>query len=283
VIAIIGGLVAAAMWAASTLCTSRSSRMIPPISILGWVLLIGSVISAPFALPEGVPDGFDGGHAVLLLLTAIGNTTGLLFAYSSLKFGKVGVVAPITSTQGAGAAVIAVLAGEQIGLYAGISLAIIVIGVVLSSMSRSSEVVDGSREGLAVTFALLSALFFGLGIFAMGRLAEDLPISWIVFPSRTLAVLFVTVPLALAGRLRMTREAAPLVIASGFLEVLGLVAFTLGAREGIAIAAILGSLFAAFAAVGAYVVFRERLARVQIAGVAVTAVGVAVLTGAQAV
>lgn len=117
----------------------------------------------------------------------------------------------------------------------------------------------------------------------MGRLAEDLPISWIVFPSRTLAVLLVTLPLALIGRLRMTREALPYVVASGFLEVAGLVAYTIGARHGIAIAAILGSQFAAFAAVAAYFLFRERLARVQVAGVAVTAIGVAVLTGVQAV
>ena len=81
----------------------------------------------------------------------------------------------------------------------------------------------------------------------------------------------------------MTREALPYVVASGFLEVAGLVAYTIGARHGIAIAAILGSQFAAFAAVAAYFVFRERLARVQVAGVAVTAVGVAVLTGVQAV
>ena len=81
----------------------------------------------------------------------------------------------------------------------------------------------------------------------MGRLSEDIPIAWIIFPSRTLAVLVVTVPLALAGRLRMTREAAPLVLASGLLEVAGLVAFTIGARHGIAVAAVLGSQFAAIA------------------------------------
>ena len=43
-IEIFGGLVAAAMWAASALCISRSTRMIPPVAVLGWVLLIGSVI-----------------------------------------------------------------------------------------------------------------------------------------------------------------------------------------------------------------------------------------------
>jgi drug/metabolite transporter (DMT)-like permease len=256
--------------------------MIPPVAVLGWVLLIGSVISAPFALAQGVPDGLGREQVVLLIVTAIGNTTGLLLVYSSLRHGKVGVVAPITSAQGAAAAIIAVIAGEQIATGAGIALAFIVVGVVLSSMSQTSDAGSDRREGLAVTLAIGAALFFGLGLFAMGRLSDDIPIAWIIFPSRTLAVLLVTVPLAVAGRLRMTREAAPLVLASGILEVAGLVAFTIGARHGIAVAAVLGSQFAAIATVAAFFLFRERLARVQLAGVAVIAVGVAVLTALQA-
>ncbi|MGA9161267.1 MAG: EamA family transporter [Actinomycetota bacterium] len=281
-IAILGGLAAAAMWAASALCISRSTRMLPPVAILGSVLLIGAVVSAPFALAQGVPAGLGREQVGLIVLTAIGNTTGLLLVYSSLRFGKVGVVAPITSAQGAAAAVIAVLAGEQIATGAGVALGVIVLGVVLSSMSRTTEFGSDRREGLAVALAIGAALFFGLGLFAMGRLSEDVPIAWIIFPSRTIAVLVVTIPLAIAGRLRMTREAAPLVVASGLLEVAGLVAFTLGARHGIAVAAVLGSQFAAIAAVAAFVLFRERLARVQIVGVVVIATGVAVLTALQA-
>ena len=142
---------------------------------------------------------------------------------------------------------------------------------------------DGRRERARRDVRILAAGFFGLGLFAMGRLAEDLPINWIVFPSRTLAVLLVTLPIALIGRLRMTRDALPYIRRVRLPRGRGLVAYTIGARHGIAIAAILGSQFAAFAAVAAYFVFRERLARVQVAGVAVTAIGVAVLTGVQAV
>jgi uncharacterized membrane protein len=279
---IVGGLCAALMWAVSALCISRSTRMIPPVALLGWVMLIGAVVSAPFAVASGIPDALGPEHAWLLLLTAIGNTTGAMLVYSSLKHGKVGVVAPITSAQGAAAAVIAVLAGEHIATGAGIALGAIVIGVALSSMARSSEPEPHLNERLAVVLAIGAAVFFGLGLFAMGRLSEDLPIAWIVFPSRTLAVLLVTVPLALMRRMPMTRDAAPLVVASGLLEIGGVVAYTLGARHGIAVAAVLGSQFAAIAAVLAFFLFRERLSRVQIVGVTIIAIGVAVLTGLQA-
>jgi hypothetical protein len=91
------------------------------------VLLIGSVISAPFAR-AGVPDDLGREQVVLIVVTAIGNTTGLLLVYGSQRFGKVGVVAPITSAQGAAAAVIAVAAGEQIATGAGVELGAIVVG-----------------------------------------------------------------------------------------------------------------------------------------------------------
>ena len=85
-------------------------------------------------------------------------------------------------------------------------------------------------------------------------------------------------PLALTGRLRITRGTAPLVVVAGLGEILGSISFALGARSGIAITAVLSSQFAAFAAIAAYLLFRERLLRVQVAGVAMIAVGVGALS-----
>jgi drug/metabolite transporter (DMT)-like permease len=80
----------------------------------------------------------------------------------------------------------------------------------------------------------------------------------------------------------MTRAALPLVVISGLCEVGGFASFAAGSRHSIAISAVLASQFAALAVIGAFFVFRERLTRVQLAGVAAIAVGVAVLTASQA-
>ncbi len=64
-------------------------------------------------------------------------------------------------------------------------------------------------------------------------------------------------------------------------EVGGFAAFALGARHGVAISAVLSSQFATLAALAGLVLFRERLARIQLAGVATVAVGVAILSGLQ--
>ena len=92
----------------------------------------------------------------------------------------------------------------------------------------------------------------------------------------------VALPLAATRRLRLTRAALPLVVVAGLCEVGGFASFAVGARHGIAITAVLASQFAALAVLAAYVLFRERITRVQLAGVVAIAIGVAVLTALQA-
>ena len=92
-----------------------------------------------------------------------------------------------------------------------------------------------------------------------------------------MGVAVVAVPLALLGRVRITRAALPYVVATGVAEIVGYVAYTIGAREGIAVSAVLASMFAPFAAIAAFVVFRERLSRRQVAGIIAIVVGVATL------
>lgn len=59
-IAILGGMGAALAWAISTLCSSRSSRLIGPASVVAWVMLVGLVLSLPPALLGGLPTDWMG-------------------------------------------------------------------------------------------------------------------------------------------------------------------------------------------------------------------------------
>ena len=71
---------------------------------------------------------------------------------------------------------------------------------------------------------------------------------------------------------------ATFVLVIGVAEVLGFTAFTIGARDSVAVASVLASQFAAIGAIGAYLLFKERLGRLQIAGVIVLVLGVSTLT-----
>ena len=129
----------------------------------------------------------------------------------------------------------------------------------------------------AVLLAVASAACFGIGLYSSGRLSTLLPIPWAILAPRLVGTLLVALPMVATRRLRISRAAAPYVIAIAFAEVIGYISYSLGAREGIAIAAVLSTLFAPLSAVAAYLLFRERLAARQIAGIALVVVGTAVL------
>jgi drug/metabolite transporter (DMT)-like permease len=279
-LAIVGGLGAALVFAVVTLCNARSSRMIGPSALLGWVILIGLVILVPPVALGDVPDGLDRDAIAWLAVAGVGNVVGLLLAYAALRSGKVGIVAPVVSTQGAIAAAVATVAGDRLAPGSAALLAAVAIGVFVAG--RGSEDPAGQHEPRATLLAVAAAVAIGFSLYAIGRVSVSLPVAWALIPSRIAGVAAVTVPLLLRSQLRITRAALPLVLVSGVCEVAGFALFAFGARHGIAVAAVLASLFAAIAAVAAHVLFRERLARTQVAGVVLIVVAVAALSGVEA-
>jgi drug/metabolite transporter (DMT)-like permease len=278
VIAILGGLGAAVAWATTTLCSTQASRTIGALPTLGWVMLVGLVPTIPAVLLAGgsVPYGSSWGW---LVASGCGNVAGLGLVYAGVRRGKVGVVAPIASTEGAVAAVLAIALGEELSPGAGTALLFVVVGVVLAA---SSPTTGDPTPGAALGLAIGAALSFGVSIYATGRIGQELSIAWALLPARVVGVLAITIPLLAARRLVLTRAAAPFVVATGLAEVAGFASYAVGARHGIAIAAVLGSQFAALSAVGAYLFYGERLARVQVAGIVVIACGVATLAALRA-
>jgi drug/metabolite transporter (DMT)-like permease len=282
VIAILGGLGAAAAWAVTTLTAMRASRLVGSQTTLAWVMLTGLLVVGPVALAEGKPAALDGGALVWLAIAGAGNVGGLLLIYTGMRIGKVGVVAPISSSEGAVAAVIAVVAGEHLGVWTGVALGVVVAGIVLAARPPAEKDESGHDDPRAALLAVAAAGSFGASLYATGRASADLPIAWAVLPPRVLGVAFITIPLFLLGRLRLTRAALPFVVVCGLAEVVGFVSYAVGARHGIAIAAVLASQFAAIAALAARVLFGERLGRAGTLGVAVIAAGVAAVSALRA-
>jgi drug/metabolite transporter (DMT)-like permease len=256
--------------------------MIGPPSVLAWVMLIGFAIVIPSAAVEGVPDGLDGPAVGWLAVAGVGNVLGLLLAYTGLRIGKVGVVAPIVSTEGAIAAVIAALAGEEIAAGVGVTLAVIAVGILFASASRDPADTAFAPTPVVAAYALGAAVSFGFSLYATARVSADLPVIWALVPARIAGVILFAVPLLVTARLRLTRRALPLVVAGGIAEIVGFALFALGSRHGIAVAAVLAAQFGAIAAVAAFLLFRERLARIQIAGVVLIVAGISTLSVLQA-
>src|SRR4051812_44023586 len=99
--AILGGLGAAVSWAITSLTAARASRLIGSYSTLAWVMVTGFIVVAPVALAQGRPDGLDGTSGGWLVLAGLANVGGLLLIYTGFRKGGVGVVATISSAEGA--------------------------------------------------------------------------------------------------------------------------------------------------------------------------------------
>ena len=148
--------------------------------------------------------------------------------------------------------------------------------------ARHTPPVSDREMRRSVVLAIAAALVFGVGLVASGRAAAFVPAIWVALAARLRRHRGHHHPDRLAGRLRLTRAALPLLVVAGAGEILGSTASAWGARESIPIVAVMGSQFAAISAVAAFLLFGERLARVQVAGVAFIILGVTVLAGAQA-
>ncbi len=281
-IAILGGLGAACAWSISTLCSSRSSRLMAPVGVVAWVMLVGAIICVPLAALAGAPAHVRAGAVAWLALSGVGNVAGLIILYAALRIGQVALLAPIVATEGAVAAGLALANGERLRAGTGIGLALAVAGLCLAAAPPPAH-----SEGrvawrpAAVALALGASLLFGASLYATARAGGQLPAAWVVLAARAIGTTAL-VPVRLAtDRLRLPRRALPLVLASGVCEVLGFFAFTAGSRHGIAIAAVLASQVGALAALAGYALFGERLARHQVVGVGTVLAGVALISAVQ--
>ncbi len=285
-IAVLAGIGAALAWAVSSLCSSRSSRLADPLAVVAGMMLVGLLICAPIAAAEGMPAQLHGVAWAWLALAGGGNVAGLMLAYAAFRQGQLSLVLPLVSTEGAIAAVIAVFAGESLSSAAAAALLLATLGVCLASIRPSVPDVPGASHNenhfRVVALALGAALLFGGSLYGTARAGAELPSAWVVLSARLVGTVVLALPLMLTGRLRLPRAAVPLVVTSGICEVLGFFSYTLGSRHGIAITAVLGSQFSTLAVIGSYVLFGERLGRLQLVGVCTVIVGVSVLSLATA-
>ena len=282
-IAVIAGLLTAVIWTIAVLSSSRASRQIGAPSTAAGMSLVGLIATIPLLATSPLPTAADMPQMPWLVVAGVGNILGLLASYGAVRRGKVSIVAPITSTEGAIAATLAFLAGEPATALLIFALSLVVTGVVLTAYGPEGDTSadpgsDARRGGpVFLAMAISSALLFGVSLFAVGHASGLVPTSWIVASGRIFGVLFIALPLVVSGRLRMTRRALPFVITCGLAEVAGFLTVTWGSRDSIAVTAVLASQVGVMTAI-ASMFLGERVERHQLAGAVLTGVGVAAVT-----
>jgi len=277
-IAVLGGLGAAVAWALATLAGARAARVIGPWSTTALVVFIGLLVTLPVLLLEPPAEALTAQGLAWLTVAGLGYAVGMIFNYSALSGGKVAVTAPIVSTEGSIAAVLAVLTGEAASPLLVVMLVTIAVGVFVVSLQPGggADVLAGGGSRYVV-FAVISAAIFGLGLYGAGRASDLVPPSLVVIAGRVAGVLVITLPLALTRKLRFERQVLPLLLVAGVAEAAGMYLFAWGAAESIAVASVLSTQFAVMAALVAHAL-GERISSRQWAGVVAVTVGVVVIT-----
>jgi drug/metabolite transporter (DMT)-like permease len=273
-IPVLAGLTAAVMWGLSTVVASRSTKAIGSQGALAWVMLIGGVFTVALAPLSGRPHDVSGSAWAWAVAAGVGSALGLSLMYRALRVGKVGVVAPIASTEGALAALLSIALGERLTAGVAVCLGVIALGIFVVALRGSATDIH-LRPSL---YALAAACCFGVGLVGSSKAGHELGALWTILVARAVGVTAVAGPLLVTRSLPRPGRVWWMVTFSAAAELIGFAAFIGGSRNGVAIPAVLASQFAAVAAATSYVVFGERLGLRQRAGAAVIFAGVAVLS-----
>ncbi len=273
------GLGAAACFAASDLTAVRAARTIGPLLALVLVVALGAIPAAvAFAALGGVPTGAEARvAAVWAILAGVAYYGGQLALYKGLRDGNVAVVAPIATLEGMVALAIATGLGERVAMLALGGIAIAVVGAVLTALEPGG----GSARG--VGWGLASAVLFGAASICWGHTGAISTAATLGLSKVGALVLLVPIVLLVARGVPRAPVPPPWrwLGASAAFELVAVSAAAASLTSGpISIASVCQSQYGTFSAVIALLLLRERLAPSQLAGVAATGIGVAIMAAA---
>ena len=205
---------------------------------------------------------------------------GLTLLYRGLATGKMSVVAPVTAVL---AVVVSALAGFAAGDrlswagWGGVALALAAI-VLVGQDGAPAGVAEGRGAARGLRAALLAGALLGLFLTALKQTAPASGLLPLVPARLSAAAALAVAALFTRPPLRGARSAAWLILAGGALDVCANVFYLLATRLGtLTVAATLTSLYPASTIVLARFFLGERLRRIQVAGLACAAAGVALI------
>jgi drug/metabolite transporter (DMT)-like permease len=203
---------------------------------------------------------------------------GLGAFYRALSIGTMGIVGPISATGAIVPVVYGLARGEHPSLLQGVGIIVAIGGVVAASLERLP---DGGGRQLAtgVGLALLAAVGFGSSLLGLNRVSQ----AGVVWGTLTLRLTVVPIVLIAALLVRPSTERLrpmlPILLATGLFDTGANLLYGASARHGlISVVSVLGSLYPVVLVALAYFVLSERIARAQLAGVALALVGVALIS-----
>ena len=262
-------------WGVADFAGPLFSRTLGTLPVLFWAEAGGVAgLGIALAIRGDGPAGWGVAYAVL---AAIGGMLGLWAYYNGMASGTMSVVAPIAGVSAVIPVIVGIVSGDSpsTGQLAGIACAL--GGVGLASIEHQ----EGRRKLAAgVGLALAAAAGFGF-YFPWMHAAGEVDFWWASLVFRTTALVLVAGIVAQQRTpIRMSARNVTIAAVVGLGDTLGNVLYAAAAGKGglVSLTSVLASLYPVVTVLLAASVLKERVARTQRAGIALTLAGVVLIS-----
>lgn len=259
-----------------------ASRTASGVRVAAFAQSTGLVFALPLSIAYGA-ERLTAGDVSWSLVSGVAVAGGFGCFYTAMGRGLISVVAPVAAVTGAVIPVgYAIVRGERPTAVAVVGLAIALVAVAVVSLAPTDEqhADAGAVDRVVIALSLASGFFFGLFLIALSRVSDAAGL-WPVTLERSAAsvVLIALAAVLTKGPVVGLRRLLPSVATIGALEVAATVPLLLALQRGpVAIASVLVSLYPVTTVMLAGVVLRERLSRMQYAGVVCALIAVALVS-----
>jgi len=272
--AIVLALSASFTWGLADFFGPLKGRTLGALRVLFYVQLGGLVVIAAIVAIRG--RGPADSAALLAIPAAISGTLGLYAYYRGIAVGAVSIVAPIAGISAIVPVIFGIATGDRPSTWQFLGMSAALAGVFLASREPGR---GGSKFAAGVGLALLAAVGFG-GYFPPMHAAGNADFWWasLIFRMTSASVIFAAVAIR-RPMLRVVPIQFSLLALIGVGDMVGNLFFAAASTSGlVSITSVLASLYPIVTVVLARLVLKERVARSQEAGIALTLAGVALIS-----
>jgi drug/metabolite transporter (DMT)-like permease len=269
------GLASSVAWGISDFLGGLRSRRISALAVLLVSQPVGLVLALVVALAVG-GDALGVREAGIAAGAGAAAVLALGAFYRAMALGSVTVVATIGALGVLVPVVAGLVRGDRPGAVQAVGAAAGVVGVMLVAREPDAEWRAAGRASIGL--AAFAAL--GFGVFFVGLDAASGPRpTWTIVAARVGGVATLLAAAAIARpSMRIERSLLPSLVAIGCFDVLANSLFAVATNHGLlSLVAVAGSLYSAVTVLLARFVLGERLAPIQVSGVIVALIGVALI------
>ncbi len=264
-------------WGFADFGAGFSARRLPVFVVAATMQAAGLAVAGVAVLiaGRGAPTWTQAAWAAFAGLVGL---VGLAAFYRGLAVGTMGIVGPISTTAAIVPLVYGLARGERPAVHQAVGVALAFVGVVGASLEPLEEG-RGRKVGAGVGLALLAACGFGLSLIGLSKAAPG-GIAWATMIMRIVALPCLTALAFSVGGVTVPRgRMLPLLALVGLFDTGATLLYAEASTRGLlSVVAVLASLYPVVILALARILLHERVARPQLAGVAVALCGVALVS-----